>query len=99
MRLLYPNVFINSLNLSEKMKLLETLKTIFSILVLMIARIFPKDSIDVCETSIIESSDKILNAGWIDFILRPGLKQKSFDRLEEVVVGNDRLHNIVGWEV
>ena len=91
--------FINSQNFIEKIKLLETLKTIFSILVLMIARTFPKDSIDVCKTTIIESSDKILNAGWIDFILRPGLEQKSFDRLEEVVVGNDRLHSIVGWEV
>ena len=91
--------FINSQNFIEKIKLLETLKTIFSILVLMIAWIFPNDSIDVCKTTIIESSDKILNAGWIDFILRPGLEQKSFDRLEEVVVGNDRLHSIVGWEV
>ena len=107
MRLLYPYVFIYSLNFIEKIKLLETLKTIFSILVLMIAWIFPNDSIDVCKTTIIESSDKILNAGWIDFILRPVFEQEVLDRLEggikrtvddgglDILVGGDVCHQSV----
>ena len=62
-------------------------------------RIVPKDSIEDCGTSIVDPSDKILDAGWIDFILRPVFEQKSLDRPEEVVIGDGGLDFIVGGEV
>ena len=65
----------------------------------IIARVVPKDWVEDWATSIVDRSDKILNAGWIDFILRPVLEQKGFDRLEEVVVGDGGLDIIVGREV
>ena len=57
------------------------------------------DSTNYGQLSIIEPSDKILNAGWIYFILRPVFEQKGLDRLEEVIVDDDGLDIIVGGDV
>ena len=57
------------------------------------------DSTNYGQLSIIEPSDKILNAGWIYFILRPVIEQKGLDRLEEVVVEESGLDVIVGGEI
>ena len=65
----------------------------------MIARTGPKDSIEDWKTSVVHPSDKILNAGCVDFILRPVIEQEGLDRLEEVVVDDDGLDIIIGGEV
>ena len=58
-----------------------------------------EESVEDWKSRIVDPPDKILNAGGIDFILRPVLEQKGFDRLEEVVVGDGGLDIIVGREV
>ena len=50
-------------------------------------------------SGIVDTSNKILNAGRIDFILRPVFEQESLDRLEEGVAGDGGLDIVVGWEV
>ena len=62
-------------------------------------RTVPKDSIKDWETSVVDPSDKILNAGWVYFILRPVFEQKSLDMLEEDVVDDGGLDIVVGCEV
>ena len=65
----------------------------------MIARTVPKDNIEDWKTTVVHPSDISLNAGWIDFILRPVIEQEGLDRLEEVVVDDDGLDIIIGGEV
>ena len=48
---------------------------------------------------IVDPSDKILNAGRIDFILRPVLEEDGLDGLEEVVFVDGDLDFIVGGKV
>ena len=57
-----------------------------------------EDSREDWKSSIVDPSDDILNAGRIDFILRPFLEQEGLDRLEEGDVVDDVLDIIVGGE-
>ena len=66
---------------------------------LLVAGTFSVNSTEYGVSSVVELRDKILNAGWIYFILRPVIEQKSLDRLEEVVVVDGGLDIVVGGEV
>ena len=62
---------------------------------MLIAGTVSEDSIKDCETSIVDPFDKILNAVWKDFILRPVFEQKSLDSLEEAVADDIGLHIVI----
>ena len=57
-----------------------------------------EESVEEWKSSIVDPSDDILNAGRIDFILRPVIEQEGLDRLEEGDVVDDVLDIIVGGD-